>query len=154
MIRMHKKLWIRMNATVQLTLRIVWVAIGLHFLILFQVIIIWNIRVMAKVIHVHIFSRPRGTIKDYYFSSITAVYSVLTPEDIGAKKSYLLHCGLSGGGSIATKGYHQTSAVYRKQQKEDEATRRYSIYKWNWTYMITPVISRLKTGVYVVSLVV
>lgn len=58
---------------------------------------------MAKVIHVHIFSRPRGMKKDYYFSSITAVYSKLTPEDIGAKKSYLLHCGLSGGGSIATK---------------------------------------------------
>lgn len=58
---------------------------------------------MAKVIHVHIFSRPRGMIKDFYFSSITAVYSVLTPDDIGVKKSYLLHCGLSGGGSIATK---------------------------------------------------
>ena len=58
---------------------------------------------MAKVIHVHIFSRPRGERKDYYFSSITAVYSVLTPEDIGAKKSYLLHCGLGGGGSIVTK---------------------------------------------------
>lgn len=58
---------------------------------------------MAKVIHVHIFSRPRGEIKDYYFSSITAVYSVLTAEDIGARKSYLLHCGLSGGGSIITK---------------------------------------------------
>lgn len=58
---------------------------------------------MAKVIHVHIFSRPRGMRKDYYFSSITAVYSVLSAEDIGAKKSYLLHCGLSGGGSIATK---------------------------------------------------
>ena len=58
---------------------------------------------MAKVIHVHIFSRPRGERKDYYFSSITAVYSVLTAEDIGARKSYLLHCGLSGGGSIITK---------------------------------------------------
>lgn len=58
---------------------------------------------MAKVIHVHIFSRPRGMKKDYYFSSITAVYTELTPEDIGVKKSYLLHCGLSGGGSIVTK---------------------------------------------------
>lgn len=58
---------------------------------------------MAKVIHVHIFSRPRGERKDFYFSSITAVYSVLTAEDIGAKKSYLLHCGLGGGGSIVTK---------------------------------------------------
>lgn len=58
---------------------------------------------MAKVIHVHIFSRPRGERKDFYFSSITAVYSVLSAEDIGAKKSYLLHCGLGGGGSIVTK---------------------------------------------------
>ena len=70
---------------------------------LFHLIIIWNISAMAKVIHVHIFSRPRGEIKDYYFSSITAVYSVLSAEDIGARKSYLLHCGLSGGGSIITK---------------------------------------------------
>ncbi len=32
---------------------------------------------MAKVIHVHIFSRPRGMKKDYYFSSITAVLQSL-----------------------------------------------------------------------------
>lgn len=79
---------------------------------------------MAKVIHVHIFSRPRGTIKDYYFSSITAVYSVLTPEDIGAKKSYLLHCGLSGGGSIATKKAIIKQAPYisnsKKKMKQPE----------------------------------
>ena len=55
---------------------------------------------MSKVIHVHLFS---GTRKDWYFSSITAVYSVLTAEQVGAKKSYLLHAGLSGNGTIATK---------------------------------------------------
>jgi hypothetical protein len=58
---------------------------------------------MSKVIHVHIFSRPRGQRKDYYFSSITAVYSVLTKEEIGASKNYLLHAGLSGNGSLITK---------------------------------------------------
>lgn len=58
---------------------------------------------MAKVIHVHIFSRPKGQRKDYYFSSITAVFSVLSKDDIGVGKNYLLHAGLSGNGSIATK---------------------------------------------------
>jgi hypothetical protein len=58
---------------------------------------------MAKVIHVHIFSRPRGAVKDYYFSSIAAVYTVLSPEDVGATLSYLQHAGLSGNGSVATK---------------------------------------------------
>ena len=58
---------------------------------------------MAKVIHVHIFSRPKGQRKDYYFSSITAVFSTLTKEDIGVGKNYLLHAGLSGNGSIVTK---------------------------------------------------
>lgn len=58
---------------------------------------------MAKVIHVHIFSRPRGMVKDYYFSSIAAVYTELTPEDVGVTLSYLQHAGLSGNGSIVTK---------------------------------------------------
>ena len=58
---------------------------------------------MAKVIHVHIFSRPKGQIKDFYFSSITAVFSILTKEDIGVGTNYLLHAGLSGNGSIITK---------------------------------------------------
>lgn len=58
---------------------------------------------MAKVIHVHIFSRPKGQVKDYYFSSITAVFSILSKNDIGVGKNYLLHAGLSGNGSIITK---------------------------------------------------
>ena len=78
---------------------------------------------MAKVIHVHLFSRPRGERKDYYFSSITAVYTVLTAEDIGAKKSYLLHCGLSGGGSIATKKaiIKQSQLIGKPRQKDGGA---------------------------------
>lgn len=78
---------------------------------------------MAKVIHVHIFSRPRGMRKDYYFSSITAVYSVLSAEDIGAKKSYLLHCGLSGGGCIATKKaiIKQSTLIGNSKKKDGNA---------------------------------
>lgn len=58
---------------------------------------------MAKVIHVHIFSRPRGQLKDYYFSSIAAVYTLLTADDVGATLSYLQHAGLSGNGTVVTK---------------------------------------------------
>lgn len=54
---------------------------------------------MAKVIHVHLI----GKRKDYYFSSITAVYNVLTAEEVGVRKSYLLHAGLSGNGTVITK---------------------------------------------------
>lgn len=59
---------------------------------------------MAKVIHVHLYHSIDSTLKrDWYFSSITAVYSVLTAEQIGASKNYLLHAGLSGNGTIFTK---------------------------------------------------
>lgn len=59
---------------------------------------------MAKVIHVHL-TRPIDGEKrrDWYFGSITAVYSVLTPEQVGASKNYLLHAGLSGNGTVITK---------------------------------------------------
>ena len=59
---------------------------------------------MAKVIHVHLIHGIEGPKrKDWYFSSISAVYTVLTAEQVGATKNYLLHAGLSGGGSIITK---------------------------------------------------
>lgn len=59
---------------------------------------------MAKVIHVHLIHGIEGTKrKDWYFSSISAVYTILTAEQVGATKNYLLHAGLSGGGSIITK---------------------------------------------------
>ena len=54
---------------------------------------------MAKVIHVHL----KGKRKDYYFSSISAVFDVLTPEDVGLSKSYLQHAGLSGNGTVMSK---------------------------------------------------
>lgn len=58
---------------------------------------------MAKVIHVHLLNRGRYERKDYYFASISAIYTVLTAEDVGVTKGYLLHAGLSGNGSVATK---------------------------------------------------
>lgn len=59
---------------------------------------------MAKVIHVHLLVPIEGTKqRDWYFSSITAVYSVLTAEQVGASRSYLLHAGLSGNGTVCTK---------------------------------------------------
>lgn len=59
---------------------------------------------MAKVIHVHLIKPIDGTRqRDWYFSSISAVYTVLTADQVGATKNYLLHAGLSGNGSIITK---------------------------------------------------
>lgn len=56
---------------------------------------------MAKVIHVHLLHKIDGTKqKDWYFSSISAVYTVLTADQVGATKNYLLHAGLSGNGTI------------------------------------------------------
>lgn len=43
---------------------------------------------MAKVIHVHLIHGIEGTKrKDWYFSSISAVYTVLTAEQVGATKT-------------------------------------------------------------------
>lgn len=59
---------------------------------------------MAKVIHVHLLhSIDESRRKDWYFSPISAVYTVLSPEQVGATKNYLLHAGLSGNGTICTK---------------------------------------------------
>lgn len=59
---------------------------------------------MAKVIHVHLLHSIEGTKrKDWYFSSISAVYTVLTADQVGATKNYLLHAGLSGNGTVCTK---------------------------------------------------
>lgn len=59
---------------------------------------------MAKVIHVHLLHNIDETRrKDWYFSSISAVYTVLTADQVGASKSYLLQAGLSGNGTKCTK---------------------------------------------------
>lgn len=59
---------------------------------------------MAKVVHVHLMHRIGGLKqKDWYFSSISAIYTTLTAEQVGATKNYLLHAGLSGNGTVITK---------------------------------------------------
>ncbi len=59
---------------------------------------------MSKVIHVHLITPIPGVKqRDWYFSSISAVYSVLTAEQVGATKGYLQHAGLSGNGTVITK---------------------------------------------------
>lgn len=52
----------------------------------------------VKVVHVHL----TGKRKDYYFGSISAIFSILSEEMIGITKNYLLHAGLSGGGTVVT----------------------------------------------------
>lgn len=52
---------------------------------------------MTKVIHVHLLAGR----KNYYFGSISAIFDVLTPDQIGyTKNSLLLHAGLSDGGCL------------------------------------------------------
>lgn len=58
---------------------------------------------MAKVVHVHLMVGKHEGRKDFYFSSITAIYTVLTAEEVGATRSYLLHAGLDGNGTVMTK---------------------------------------------------
>lgn len=53
---------------------------------------------MTKVIHVHlIYSK-----KNYYFGSISAIYDVLSPEEVGITKESLLHAGLKDGSTKIT----------------------------------------------------
>nr|DAJ16436.1 MAG TPA: hypothetical protein [Myoviridae sp. ctNqw6] len=54
---------------------------------------------MTKVIHVHLVFEK----KDYYYGSISAIYTVLNETQIGIKKSSLLHAGLYDGGVKATR---------------------------------------------------
>ena len=59
----------------------------------------YKIRVMIKVIHVHlIFER-----KDYYFGSISAIFGTIDEQTLGITKGYLSHSGLSEGSPVATK---------------------------------------------------
>ena len=60
-----------------------------------------NIRTMGpvKVIHVHLLGKRR----DLYFGSISAIFTVLTPDEVGCGYDYLRRAGLSGGGTVMTK---------------------------------------------------
>ena len=54
---------------------------------------------MTKVIHVHLIFEK----KNYYFGSISAIFDVLSEEEIGITKSSLLHAGMTDGCCKMTK---------------------------------------------------
>jgi len=53
---------------------------------------------MTKVIHVHLIFKK----ENYYFGSVSAIFDRLTEEEIGIKKSTLLHSGLTDGSYLPT----------------------------------------------------
>ncbi|MFW5546568.1 MAG: hypothetical protein ACOCNS_03805 [Bacteroidales bacterium] len=53
----------------------------------------------TKVIWVHLIWEK----KDYFFGSISAIYDVLTEQQVGITKSSLLHAGMGDGSSKITK---------------------------------------------------
>ena len=55
--------------------------------------------VMTKVIHVHLIYEK----KNYYFGSLSAVYDVLTEDQVGITKSSLLHAGMTDGSCKITR---------------------------------------------------
>ena len=55
--------------------------------------------IMTKVIHVHLIFEK----KNYYFGSISAIFDVLSEEEIGTTKSSLLHAGMTDGCCKMTK---------------------------------------------------
>ena len=59
----------------------------------------FNIKTMTKVIHVHLMEGRRN----FYFGSISAIYTTLSEKEVGMKKSSLLHAGLHDGGCVLTK---------------------------------------------------
>ena len=52
-----------------------------------------------KVIHVHLIGKRR----DLYFGSIAAIFTVLSPQEVGCGYDYLRRAGLSGEGIVVTK---------------------------------------------------
>ena len=73
-----------------------------------------NDEFMTKVIHVHLFFEK----KDYYFGSISAIYTVLNDTQIGIKKNSLLHAGLIDGGvKITRRAIIKQSHLIRSTQE-------------------------------------
>ena len=54
---------------------------------------------MIKVIHVHLLYEK----KNYYFGSISAIFAVLSEEEVGITKNSLLHAGMTDGSCKITK---------------------------------------------------
>lgn len=55
--------------------------------------------VMTKVIHVHLIYEK----KNYYFGSLSAIYDVLTEDQVGITKNSLLHAGMTDGSCKITR---------------------------------------------------
>ena len=73
-----------------------------------------NDEFMTKVIHVHLIFEK----KDYYFGSISAIYTVLNDAQIGIKKSSLLHAGLTDGSvKITRRAIIKQSHLIRSTQE-------------------------------------
>lgn len=53
---------------------------------------------MIKVIHVHLIFEK----KDYYFGSLSAIFSTIDENTLGISKSYLLHAKLEDGSHVTT----------------------------------------------------
>lgn len=53
----------------------------------------------TKVVWVHLIWEK----KDYFFGSISAIFDVLTEEQVGITKTSLLHAGMCDGSSRLTK---------------------------------------------------
>lgn len=55
--------------------------------------------VMTKVIHVHLIYEK----KNYYFGNLSAIYDVLTEDQVGITKNSLLHAGMTDGSCKITR---------------------------------------------------
>ena len=74
---------------------------------------------MTKVIHVHLLHGR----KNYYFGSRSAIYSVLTEDEVGIKKSSLLHGGLADGGVILNKKAMIRQGELIRGSREDKSEK-------------------------------
>ena len=76
---------------------------------------------MAKVIHVHLTHGIDGTKrKDWYFSSISAVYTVFTAEQVGRNEELSASC------RIIWERYYMHQKGYNKAI--------YAYFGWLWGY--------------------
>jgi len=60
-----------------------------YFAIFARILITMNMR-QTSIIHVHLLNKQ----KDYYCSSISAIFTVLTEDEIGFTENYLHHANL------------------------------------------------------------
>lgn len=71
----------------------------------------------ASIIHVHLLNRQ----KDHYFSSISAIFTVLTEDEIGFTEKYLHHANL--GSVIGKKAIIKRCKVISCPRKDIIDTR-------------------------------